>query len=225
MLRGWGRFGCGLSWRSAHKLETGQKASVGAFGVLVKFLSAKSTPESHDTLLKNFNMDMNPLCIKGDVEACERIMEQVRAAGLQPDVTMWTSMMNAHATNGNSGACERVMGDMKEARLKPDMKMWNTLMKSYAMNGDVPGCRNVMARIAEADMQLNLRTWGKLMNAAAKTADATVSCDLLLTEMLKKGLTPDVPTWTTAMGAHAVKGDFAACERVVLDMRAAKHEP
>jgi pentatricopeptide repeat protein len=54
---------------------------------------------------------------KGDAAACERVMRDMQKAGLEPDVTTWSTLMNAHAGKGDAAACEQVMRDMQKAGL------------------------------------------------------------------------------------------------------------
>jgi pentatricopeptide repeat protein len=45
---------------------------------------------------------MNAYSVKGDTAACERVMRDMRAAGQEPDVSTWNTLMHAHY-NARSG--------------------------------------------------------------------------------------------------------------------------
>ncbi len=74
---------------------------------------------------------MNAHAGKGDAAACERVMRDMRAAGQEPNVLTWSTLMNAHACKGDAAASERVMRDMRAAGQEPDVTTWNTLMNAF----------------------------------------------------------------------------------------------
>ena len=67
--------------------------------------------------------------------------------------------------------------------------------------------------------------WNQLINSIVRRTSSTKMAASMMDRMLSQGCEPDVVTWSTLMNAHAGKGDAAACERVMRDMRAAGQEP
>ena len=67
--------------------------------------------------------------------------------------------------------------------------------------------------------------WNQVMKATMKCSITTKKIEQMISRMESQGIEPDVVTWSTLMNAHAVKGDAAACERVMRDMQKAGQEP
>ena len=58
---------------------------------------------------------------------------QAQPHSITPNVTTWSTLMNAYAAAGNAAKCEELMAKMQAQphSITPNVTTWNTLMKAY----------------------------------------------------------------------------------------------
>jgi pentatricopeptide repeat protein len=81
---------------------------------------------------------MNAHVVKGDAAACERVMRDMQKAGQEPDVTTWSTLMNAHQKARSGFDVLRTFNEMRARRVMYDSyglsSLFNGLM--FGINGD-----------------------------------------------------------------------------------------
>ena len=60
------------------------------------------------------------------------MMEEMRAAGLHPDVFTWTTLLKAYANRSDLEGARAVMEEMRTAGVHPNEVTWNTLLHCHA---------------------------------------------------------------------------------------------
>ena len=148
---------------------------------------------------------------------------------IAPDVTTWSTLMNAYAAGGNAAKCEELMTRMQAPphSIAPDVTTWSTLMNAYAAGCNAGKCEELKTRMQAPPHSIapDVTTWNTLMNAYAAGGNAA-KCEELMTRMQAPphSIAPNVTTWNTLLKAYyhqSIKdrngGDscFAAFERML----------
>ena len=81
---------------------------------------------------------MNAHAGKGDAAACERVMRDMRAAGQEPNVTTWNTLMNAHQKARSGDDVFRTFQDMRKQGCPFNSHILSTLFNGlmFGLRGD-----------------------------------------------------------------------------------------
>ena len=85
----------------------------------------------------------------------------MKKAGVKPNVTTYTTLMNAYGTNPTKA--EEVLTRMKIEKVKPDVKTYTTLMNAYGTNHTK--AEEVLTRMKKDGVKPDVTTYTTLMNA------------------------------------------------------------
>lgn len=71
--------------------------------------------------------------------AARRAVEDMRAAGLRPDVVIFTALMAAYAAAGDVGRARGVLGEMRAEGVAPNVRTYTVLMQLMGDKGEWVG--------------------------------------------------------------------------------------
>jgi pentatricopeptide repeat protein len=142
-------------------------------------------------------------------------MRDMRAAGQEPNVTTWSTLMNAHALKGDAAACERVMRDMRAAGQEPDVTTWNTLMNAHAGKGDAAACERVMRdmRAAAASSFSSSSSSSSPLLPSSSVPSPADTCGIGVSLILEKN--GHVTIDSVALGRGAADADIRRGNRIL----------
>ena len=90
------------------------------------------------------------------------MMEEMRAAGVQPDEVAWTTLHQTHVNLSDVAGARAVMAEMCAAGVRANIVTWTTLLKAHVTLSDAAGARAVMAEMRAAGVQPDKLTWNTL---------------------------------------------------------------
>jgi pentatricopeptide repeat protein len=125
-------------------------------------------------------------------------MEEMRAAGIQPEVVTWNPLVKAHVDKSDVAGARAVMEEMRVAGVNPDKVTWNTLLTAYVDKSDIAGARAVMEEMRAAGANPDKFTGNMLMNCLVNcSGDMLSSAEEVARNMEKDGIVLDAYGYAT----------------------------
>ena len=115
----------------------------------------------------SFGTFMNMAGSRGDIHMCLDLYKTAREMGIEPDVPMVDSLIEAYCQNDQFSKaerlCDRITG---EGQVKGNYTLlWNTLLLHYANRRDLTNVNRVLERMAELNITYDTQTYEYLLQA------------------------------------------------------------
>jgi len=99
--------------------------------------------------LAEFNAFLNLFARRGDAESASQVIEQMKAAGVQPDLISYSTLIALHAYRRDAVTAQAVWEDMRLAGISPDAVVLSTLINAYVEAGNWEAAADIWRNIDE----------------------------------------------------------------------------
>lgn len=146
-----------------------------------------------------------------NLEEARRVLESMRAAGVDATVVTYNTLIDACAEAGEpTEAMFRVLSALVAAGHRPDVVTYTTLLKHFGREGDVVAARWLMREMeGDAAAAPDVPAFNALVDALCR-AGCTEEATATLARMRAGGCAPDVGTYGALMDGFAREGDWAS---------------
>ncbi|VFR01942.1 unnamed protein product [Cuscuta campestris] len=119
----------------------------------------------------------------------------------QPDVVIYTSLVQGWCRAGNIEKAQEVFNDMKLARIKPNVYTYNIVIDALCRCGQITRAHDVFADMIDAGVNPNVVTFNNLMRVHVK-AGRTEKVLQVYNQMKKLGCSGDTITYNFIIQSH-----------------------
>ncbi|XP_074263937.1 pentatricopeptide repeat-containing protein At1g20300, mitochondrial-like [Silene latifolia] len=124
----------------------------------------------------------------------------------EPDVVVYTNLVNGWCRVGNISEAERVFGEMKTKGIVPNVYTYTIVIDGLCRHGQITRAHDVFAEMIEKGCQPNAATFNNLMRVHVK-AGKTEKVLQVYNQMKRLGCQPDVITYNFLIECHCRDGN------------------
>jgi len=146
-----------------------------------------------------------------------RFYKRMLAAGVRPDVLVYTAVMRAYGRNDDWQAAFRVWEQMLESDVEPDVIACNTILDALARGGQFKTAQRVLAFMEQQALTPDSFTFSSLLTAAQR-AGTLADVEAILAHMQELNVAPGEFAYATLIKAY---GDAAQPDKAVAAFEAA----
>lgn len=136
---------------------------------------------------------LDSLYKKGEIEAAQKVWNEMRDNGCLPDVATFNVRIMRAAINEKPDDVLKVFDEMLVLGLKPDVVSYNYLMTCYCKNGRMGDAKRVYEGLKEKGCLPNAATFRTLLHYLCRNGDFDVGLDVFRASA-KRGKIPDFGT-------------------------------
>ncbi|KAI9356239.1 hypothetical protein DFJ73DRAFT_775109 [Zopfochytrium polystomum] len=153
------------------------------------------------------------LTASGDVEAAQYVVRLLQSRNLaNPDVVMYTVLMNGYGKRGDVGEMKAVFAELLEKGLKPTVITYSTILYAHCRVGNMRAAEEVLSEIKAQGLKLNLIVYNTLIHGYGKAQDLAAATRTF-NRMRKNRIKPTITTFNILMAAHIRCGDVRGTMR------------
>ncbi|KAJ0983459.1 hypothetical protein J5N97_011714 [Dioscorea zingiberensis] len=108
------------------------------------FKQIPSEDPSISPSLLSYNILINALCEKPDLDAAFKTLDLIEANGFSPDLVSFNTLLNAFYSNDQVDNAEKVWSLMREKKIEPDTKSFNAKLRWLVSQGRVSEASEVV---------------------------------------------------------------------------------
>ncbi|KAL5726876.1 hypothetical protein ACHQM5_000124 [Ranunculus cassubicifolius] len=187
-----------------------------------------------------YNTLVDGLCRLGDLESAQALKEEM-SNEVTPDLFTYTSLVNGFCKMGNLEAAKEVFEEMMNKGFQPDCVVYTTRMKGELKLGDPSNAFSLQEEMLAGGVRRSLITYNVLVDGMAKSGNLEEAYGYLqdlvadglvpdhnmrlkdarevFYEMLNKGLSPSVVTYTILIYGHAREGKVQMASMLFTEMQ------
>lgn len=186
---------------------------------------AKGSLEAKNEISYNTMLDV---CARSkQADRAERVFEEMKQAGVEPNVISYNSLVNAHAMCGNLDAALRAFASIppelfKNSSLQNKKVAFQAVMTACARAADYAKCREVFIQMTEAGVPPDRGHFSALLAACAHGKHGDIA-QAIFNQMPAYGVVPDVANWTILISCHT--NNLPRCKELVEEMKLSSIEP
>merc|ERR1711964_773187 len=108
----------------------------------------------------------------GNMKRVEEILEMMKAAGVQPNVRTYTTIMKGHIARKDLEGAEGVLSSMEKDGVRPDTVAFNSLIHAFACKGNCVKAESFIPRMIEMGVkpdQLTFQFMRKKIRSLARS--------------------------------------------------------
>lgn len=145
---------------------------------------------------------------RANLERARRVLESMRAAGIETTVVTYNTLIDACVKNGEpTEAAMGVLSALVAAGHRPDVVTYTTLLKHFGKEGDVAAARWLMGEMrSDAGTQPDATAINCLVDALCRRG-LFAEAHREVAAMVADGLAPDLNTYGAFMDGFARLGD------------------
>jgi len=153
--------------------EEGLEPDSVMYGCLMKFsvecgrtdLSQQLFEKAPSLDIQNYMSMMRAAGRDRDVDRAFRILDKLKAAGIQADKAAYNCVLDACVSAGEMVRARELLDQMKQV-CSIDVIAYNTLLKGYRATGDLQGAKALFTEIGECGLEPNDVSYNCLINVA-----------------------------------------------------------
>ncbi|CAD7949507.1 unnamed protein product [Amoebophrya sp. A120] len=177
------------------------------------FHSERATRETRNALIHILEMHekeaylmlLNAYSETGDAVGARQVLEDMKAAKIEPDARTYNSLLDAYGRRGDWEGVTDVLQQMKAAKIAQNVATCNIFVAAYIKGGDMDSARLVLEEMKDAGPAPNVITYHTLVSGHADAGDVE-GVKGVLEEMRAAGIVPNAATYDALMNkAHIEK--------------------
>lgn len=170
--------------------------------------------------------------IRLDLNRCFALHDEMIAQGLQPDIALMNSLLNACSRaatvkNVRSEAVEKsseVYAEMKELGLKPDSFSYTSVISCAVKAGDFTRAFELFDEMTKANVKRTSEVYTVLIKAYGTMGNVAKAKETW-NAMNDEGIVGDAMSYATMMHVAGSNGDEDFCDELMADMRKHRVRP
>ncbi|KAL9238128.1 hypothetical protein vseg_012598 [Gypsophila vaccaria] len=135
----------------------------------------------------------------------------------EPDVVVYSSLVNGWCRVGKISEAERVFGEMKSKGIEPNVYTYTTVIDGLCRAGQITRAHDVFSEMIEKGCEPNAATFNNLMRVHVK-AGKTEKVLQVYNQMKRLGCQPDVITYNFLIDCHCRDGSRDDAMKVLNQM-------
>lgn len=155
------------------------------------------------------------------------LVDEMRVLGLEPNVVTYNSLIHACARAQNVGQAFKIFGKMQEEKIAPDNVTLCSLVDACGRAGRIRLAFRAMRSLPKKFKSIrgsNLPGYNALLHGCCKANDIE-GIHMVIEDMKKLNLRPNMVTFSTLISAHAAAGDIKEALKTLSDMKQAGLKP
>ncbi|KAK9740070.1 hypothetical protein RND81_03G009100 [Saponaria officinalis] len=138
-------------------------------------------------------------------------------ARFEPDVVIYSSLVNGWCRVGKISEAETVFGEMKSKGIEPNVYTYTTVIDGLCRHGQITRAHDVFSEMIEKGCNPNAATFNNLMRVHVK-AGKTEKVLQVYNQMKRLGCQPDVITYNFLIDCHCRDGNRDDAMKVLNQM-------
>ena len=175
---------------------------------------------------RTYGLLLDAHCTAGDVAAAQALLSEMRWRRVPPNVVLFNMMITAFGKAGRPDAGETILRemlgsgswDMEALGVAPSAITFAAAADGWAALGHPERVRSLFARAASCNVALDEVCFGTLIKAYARARNPGAAQAVLLQDMPKAGVTPNLVCWSTAVSAWCTAGQPDTGEALLRSM-------
>lgn len=163
--------------------------------------------------------------VQTNLEGCERVLENMLAAGLLPAETTFRVMWSVAVADEDLDGAVNVMEKMRTFGYVPHVSFYNRLIVGFGNRRDLVKVESLVSAMRKNEMKPSVVTYNALLDAFGKTLRSPVAAERLLKDMLQAGVDPDLITYNTLAAVYARAADPDGVSKVLERMAKVGFQP
>ncbi|XP_019184264.1 PREDICTED: pentatricopeptide repeat-containing protein At5g41170, mitochondrial-like [Ipomoea nil] len=144
-------------------------------------------------------------CEKNDPETARTVLNRMLDNGVQPNVAMFTTVINSFCKKGRLKQAFEVFESMGRAGCEPTINTYNCLLKGMCYVGRVEAAYETLKTVKKSALKPDIYTYTAVMDGFCKVGRSDEAMELL-DEALEIGLSPSVVTYNTLFNGYFKEG-------------------
>ncbi|GAB2211079.1 hypothetical protein Droror1_Dr00016370 [Drosera rotundifolia] len=157
-----------------------------------------------------YNVVMKVMKKGKDIEAVERLFEEMIGKGLAPDNVSFCTVISCARLRGLLGKCVEWFERMGKFGCEPDDVTYSVMIDVYGQLGDVGKALSLYDRARTEKWQIDVRIFSMVIKVYEETENFH-GCLNVYQEMRALGVKPDLFIYTTLIKIYAKRGNFDEC--------------
>jgi len=141
-------------------------------------------------------------------QAC---LQRMIAAGIEPDVVSYNSLIHACSVKGQAQAAEHWLQEMLTRGLETTVSTYTAVIDACAKCGDLERAETWFASMLDRGVEPNVITFSAMIDACAKASNLP-RAEYWHERMLEKGIAPNAHSYTALISACATRADAKGAE-------------
>ncbi|VVA25786.1 PREDICTED: pentatricopeptide [Prunus dulcis] len=159
-----------------------------------------------------FSVVIGILCKKRRASEAQSFFDSLKHK-YEPDVILYTSLVNGWCRAGNIAEAERIFRDMRTAGINPNVYTYSIVIDALCRCGQITRAHDVFAEMIDDGCQPNSVTFNNLMRVHAK-AGRTEKVLQVYNQMQRLGCNADVITYNFLIECHCKDDNLADALKV-----------
>ncbi|WVZ74516.1 hypothetical protein U9M48_022688 [Paspalum notatum var. saurae] len=172
------------------------------FAELTKEFSITPNATSFGILAKAY-------CMAGDDAKAKQILDEMRARGISPTTSIYTSLMDSMYKQKKAEEAECLWKEMIENGCEPDVATYNVKVMYYGLNGKLEEVMEAMKEMEAAGVKPDIITYNFLMTCYCKNGKLD-DAKFLYHSLAEKGCSANAATYKHMLAQLCAHGDFFA---------------
>eukprot|EP00250_Pteridium_aquilinum_P019298 c24382_g1_i2 orf=303-3173(+) len=164
-----------------------------------------------------YSVMINCLGKAGELSAAQNIMSEMIDKGCIPNLVTYNILIDLHAKSGKYDMALKLYNDMQETGFRPDQVTYSIVMEVLGHAGHLEGAEHVFAEMQDAGWAPDTTVYGLLVDMWGKAGNLGKAC-AWYNKMLASGVTPNVPTCNSLLGAFLRENLYDAGRQVLQNM-------
>ncbi|KAL6655649.1 hypothetical protein ACP70R_006475 [Stipagrostis hirtigluma subsp. patula] len=157
-------------------------------------------------------------CREGRLEEAFRCVQQMKDAGVLPNVVIFNTLLKGFLDANDMAAVENVLGLMEQFGIKPDIVTFSHQLNAFSSFGHMAKCMKVFDKMIEAGIEPDPQVYSILAKGYVRAQQPEKAEELLL-QMSQIGIRPNVITFTTVISGWCSVANMENAMRVYGKMR------
>ncbi|KAL5557804.1 hypothetical protein UlMin_034015 [Ulmus minor] len=165
---------------------------------------------------KAFTIVISILCKKRRAKEAQSFFDSLKHK-FEPDVILYTSLVNGWCRSGDISEAEKVFSEMKEVGVKPNVYTYSIVIDALCRCGQITRAHDVFSEMLDVGISPNSITFNNLMRVHVK-AGRTEKVLQVYNQMKRMQCPADVITYNFLIECHCKDENFEAAVKMLNSM-------
>ncbi|KAG7596944.1 Tetratricopeptide-like helical domain superfamily [Arabidopsis suecica] len=157
------------------------------------------------------------LCYEMRIEDAESVVLDMEKHGIDPDVYVYSAIIEGHRKNMNIPKAVDVFNKMLKKRKRINCVIVSSILQCYCQMGNFSEAYDLFKEFRETNISLDRVCYNVAFDALGKLGKVEEAIELFR-EMTGKGIAPDVINYTTLIGGCCLQGKCSDAFDLMIEM-------